>query len=124
MKHLFTATILAASIALTAYPAAALDLFGNGLGTAVTGQVGVSSHINNTPVYAPMGYDASARNREAYRRDAADRTVRDRSAVSASQNIRIYPADIAPAAGTPTLRNIPPSARVMGGIQGGYSYND
>lgn len=127
MKYMFYSAVIAAGLALAAPPASAMDLFGNGLGSAVNGQVGVSSHINNTPVYAPIGADVSARNRNTYERHSAERTINDRTAIQTSQEINSYPADIAPAAGVRAevrTRNIPPSARVMGGIQGGTSYND
>ncbi len=122
-RHVFFSTFLTAGIALTSLPAFAIDLFGSGLGAAVSGQVGVSTHINNTPVYAPLGAHIDARNRQIYTSDAQERTARQRATTGVFQDTSIAPADIAPAAGTPGYIKRQPLYN-MGRIQGGHSYND
>ena len=123
IRYSFLSAFMAAGIALTSQPAFALDLFGSGLGAAVNGQVGVSTHINNTPVYAPLGADIDARNRQIYTCDAHERTVRQRASTGIYQDTSMAPADIAPAAGTPRYIKLTPAYN-MGRIQGGHSYND
>lgn len=127
-RHIFFSAFLAGCIASAALPALAVDLFGggflgNGLGAAVNGQVGVSTHINNTPVYAPLGADIDTRNRQIYRSDAQERTMRQRAATSIHQDMSIAPADIAPAAGESGYIKPRPIYNT-GRIQGGHSYND
>ncbi len=123
IRYVFFCGFMAAGMALAPLPASAVDLFGGGLGAAVNGQVGVSTHINNTPVYAPMSAHIDARNRQIYRNDAQERTIRQRAATALYQDTSISPADIAPAAGTPRyIKPLP--AYNMGKIQGGHSYND
>lgn len=121
MRNLFFSAILAAGLVLAAAPASAIDFLGSGLASGMSGQVGVSSHINKAPVYDPFGL--GVRDRHVYERDAAERRARDHRVLKQNDDLLAYPAaSITPAAGA--IRNIPPSARVMGGIQGGYSYND
>lgn len=124
MKNIFYSAVLAAGLVFTSSNASAIDLFG-GLGTAVTGQVGVSAPINNTPVYAPGGGDIDAQNRYIYQRDSLERTARQRLQTGTVQDMSIAPADIAPAAGisTYTYKKLLPAYN-MGRIQGGHSYND
>lgn len=105
-------------LSMTAQPAQAFDLLGTGIGTAVNGQVGVSTPINSTPLYAPMGGNIDAENRYIYQRDAKERTARQRALI---QDTSVSPHDIAPAAGL-YLRK--PATVNMGGITSGFSYND
>lgn len=104
----------------------ALDFIGSGLGTAINGQMGVSTPINNTPLYAPMGANISAQNRYVYQRDARERTVRQRVQLQQNQmRAPILPHDIAPAAGTYQRNTYHRKQTVnMGAIQGSHSYND
>ncbi len=122
-RYLFLSAFMTAGIGIASAPVVAADLFGSGLGAAVNGQVGVSTHINNTPVYAPLGTDIDARNLQRYRSDAQERTIRQRATTAVFQDMSIAPADIAPAAGQPYyIRRT--HVYDMGGIQGGHSYND
>ncbi len=117
LRHGLLSALLATGIISISAPAFAVDWFGSGWGSAINGQVGVSTHINNTPLYTPSGSDIDARNRQIYRNDAHERTIRQRAPRY------ISPADIAPAAGTPRYIKRSP-VYDMGGIQGGHSYND
>ncbi len=123
IRPIFFSAFIAAAIALMPQQAFAIDLFGGGLGAAMNGQVGVSTHINNTPVYAPLGAGIDDRDRQIYSHDAQERTIRQREAVTIYQDTSMAPADIAPAAGTPGYIRLRPLYN-MGQIQGGRSYND
>lgn len=122
LKYACLAALMAAGISLS--PATAFaDLFDSGWGAAVGGQIGVSTHINNTPVYSPLGPGIDARNRRAYTNDAQERTVRQRATTRAFQDTTIAPADIAPAAGDSGYVKPQPIYNT-GRIRGGHSYND
>lgn len=123
LKYTCLAALMAAGIALSPATTFAADLFDNGLGAALGGQIGVSTHINNTPVYSPLGPGIDARNRRAYTDDAQERTVRQRATTRAFQNTTIAPADIAPAAGDSGYVKPQPIYNT-GRIRGGHSYND
>ena len=122
MKYAFHSTLLAAGLLVFASGASAADVLGTGASTAVTGQASVSTPISNTNIDTRANADVSARDQSNYHQDASERSARQNGQVSSSQDARFYADGIAPSSGA--RRNVPPSARAMGGIRGGFSYND
>ncbi len=98
---------------------------GTSMGTSV--QVGVDTPVVNsqTQVHTQTSTHAQSAGQNYHRRDVVteeqqhygDNDVQART--QHTMHARIAPQNINPAAG-----DIPPSARVMGRIQGGASYND
>jgi len=136
--------VMALGIALARPPHYAAANTWESYGTSMGGQVGVSAPIGNTQVRTSTGTRINpSRNpdtiaRYNYSRDSYNRNMRERYAVQSNREVGIsshfsdenvlmtemgaHLGDIDPASGI--LSVTPPSARVMGGIQRGLSYND
>lgn len=125
MKHFMLTALLGTTMALFSQAAYAETLH-NGLGTGISGQVGVSTPIANADIGADTQVRTTTRTRidnhgvQDYRHHN-DEDVKSRTQYQASTHVA--PQDISPSAGA-VHQDVPPSARVMGEIQGGMSYND
>ena len=125
MKYFMLTALLGTAITLSSQAAYAETLH-SGLGVGISGEAGVSAPVVNADINADTQVRTSTRTRidnygEQGYRHHNDEDVKARTQYQA--DTRMAPQDINPAAGA-VHQGVPPSARVMGEIQGGASYND